>query len=531
MAGKIFINYRRENSIGMAGRLHDRLERTFGRANLFMDVDHIPAGIDFVAHLNREVAACDVILVLIGPNWLTVKNESGGRRLDDPEDFVAIEIAAALARDIRVIPVLVDGARVPKASELPDSLKPLARRHAVDIRHTHFGHDAEALVARMREALGNHAVEPRRWRVRAAIGAAVAVLLLLGWGGYVIIQHRLTRVEGTVPQLAAAPKAEQQPDAKEAAQAEEKRKALQAEQQRAEADSRRDAEEKRLRAEAEARPDPALALEPGSGKSFRDLLMDGQPCPACPEMVVVPAGDVMMGSPEQERGRSDEEGPQHRVTIANPFAIGKFSVTRGEFAAFVGETGYNTLGGCDVLSGSEWKHLPDRSWRSPGSFDQNDRHPVVCVNWYDAKAYAAWLSKKVGKEYRLLTEAEREYAARAKTATRYSFGDDAALLSQYAWYEANAGGATHPVDEKKPNAFGLHDMHGNVWSWCEDIWHSSYHGAPNDGSAWQTGDTSFRVVRGGSWYRKADGLRSAFRNTFSPDGRFNDVGFRVARGL
>jgi len=107
-----------------------------------------------------------------------VKNESGGRRLDDPEDFVAIEIAAALARDIRVIPVLVDGARVPKASELPDSLKPLARRHAVDIRHTHFGHDAEALVARMREALGNHAVEPRRWRVRAAIGAAVAVLLL-----------------------------------------------------------------------------------------------------------------------------------------------------------------------------------------------------------------------------------------------------------------------------------------------------------------------------------------------------------------
>jgi hypothetical protein len=111
----------------MAGRLHDRLAQTFGRDKLFMDVDHIPAGTDFVAHLNSQVAECDVVLVVIGPNWLGVKDESGGRRLDNPDDFVAIEIAAALARDIRVIPVLVDGARMPKASELPDSLKPLAR--------------------------------------------------------------------------------------------------------------------------------------------------------------------------------------------------------------------------------------------------------------------------------------------------------------------------------------------------------------------------------------------------------------------
>jgi formylglycine-generating enzyme required for sulfatase activity len=156
---------------------------------------------------------------------------------------------------------------------------------------------------------------------------------------------------------------------------------------------------------------------------------------------------------------------------------------------------------------------------------------VVCINWHDAKAFAAWLSKKVGKTYRLLTEAEREYAARAKTATRYSFGDDEARLSQYAWYQANSGGATHPVGEKKPNAFGLFDMHGNVWAWCEDTWHSSYHGAPNDGSAWQTGDTALRVLRGGSWYRNANGLRSAFRIKLSPDGRYSDVGFRVARGL
>jgi membrane protein involved in colicin uptake len=233
MAGRIFINYRRDDSIGMAGRLHDRLAHTFGRAKLFMDVDHIPVGTDFVAHLNSQVAECDVILVVIGPNWLDVKDESGRRRLDDPDDFVAIEIAAALTREIRVIPVLVDGARMPKASELPDSLKPLARRHAVDVRHAHFGHDAEALVARMREALGDDAGGPRRRRVRAAIGAtAVAALLLIGWGGYAFIQHKLTTVEQTVQQREAELKAEWERQARAVTEAGEKRKADEAERQR-----------------------------------------------------------------------------------------------------------------------------------------------------------------------------------------------------------------------------------------------------------------------------------------------------------
>ena len=128
MAPKIFINYRRDDSIGMAGRLHDRLAQTLGRNKLFMDVDDIPPGDRLRSVSERQVAACHAMLVVIGPNWLTAKDEAGQRRLDQPDDFVAIEIAAALARDIRVIPVLVEGARMPKASELPDSLKPLARR-------------------------------------------------------------------------------------------------------------------------------------------------------------------------------------------------------------------------------------------------------------------------------------------------------------------------------------------------------------------------------------------------------------------
>lgn len=198
MAGKIFINYRRDDSIGMAGRLHDRLAQTFARDSLFMDVDNIPAGRDFADYLNSQVAACDTMLTVIGPNWLTVKDENGQRRLDNSEDFVVIEIAAALARNIPVVPVLVDGARMPKASELPDSLKPLVRRQAVEMRHAHFGKDAEALIARMgeahgdealvsdqREALGDHSRRRlsstlKKHLISTAIGLVIG-LLVLAW--------------------------------------------------------------------------------------------------------------------------------------------------------------------------------------------------------------------------------------------------------------------------------------------------------------------------------------------------------------
>lgn len=250
MAGKIFINYRRDDSIGMAGRLHDRLAQTFGRDKLFMDVDHIPAGADFVAHLNNQVAECDVVLAIIGPNWLRAKDKAGQRRLHQPDDFVAIEIAAALARDTLVIPVLVDAARMPKESDLPDTLKPLARRQAVEVRHAHFGHDAEALIARMRKALGQEAAGPGRWSVPLVAAVAATLLLLVGWGGYAFIQKRegveLQRVialkaeaeakrkadEGERQRLAAL-RAEQERQARAAAEADAKRKADEARQQQA----------------------------------------------------------------------------------------------------------------------------------------------------------------------------------------------------------------------------------------------------------------------------------------------------------
>ena len=260
MAGTIFINYRREDSTATAGRLHDRLAQAFGRKNLFMDVDHIPAGVDFVAHLNSQVAACDVVLVVIGPNWLRVKDKAGQRRLHQPDDFVAIEIAAALARNIRVIPVLVDGARMPKESALPDSLKQLARRQAVEVRHSQFGRDVEALIKKL---------QPRPWRPGTALaGAAAAVLLLAGWIGlhqlgvpiWVPWSQDLRQAAETRRQAdeaeqsrVAALKAEGERRAKAAAEAETRRQADEAEQQRLAALKAEEERKAKAASEAEAK--------------------------------------------------------------------------------------------------------------------------------------------------------------------------------------------------------------------------------------------------------------------------------------
>src|SRR5262245_5494706 len=169
MAGKIFINYRREDSIGAAGRLHDRLAEVFGPDNLFVDV----VGADLEARVNNQVAACRVFLAVISPNWLGAKDEAGECRLQNPDDFIAIEIAAALAGKIHVIPVLVDGARMPRASELPKLLKPLARSQAVDVHQNYFEEDVETLVEKVREAANDGLVrqQPRRRVVWVAAAA------------------------------------------------------------------------------------------------------------------------------------------------------------------------------------------------------------------------------------------------------------------------------------------------------------------------------------------------------------------------
>ncbi len=238
-------------------------------------------------------------------------------------------------------------------------------------------------------------------------------------------------------------------------------------------------------------------------------------CAKCPEMVVVPAGTFTMGSPTNEPGRSADESPQHTVTIARPFAVGRFEITFAEWDACAGD------GGCEGYKPS------DEGWG-------RGRRPVINVSWDDAEAYIAWLSKKTGKPYRLLSESEYEYATRAGTQTAYPWGN--AIGKNNA--DCHACGSrwdarkTAPVGSFAPNRFGLYDMVGNVREWTEDCYHDNYIGAPADGSAWIEGANCYdRVVRGGSWLIAPAFLRSASRYWFTTDYRLDYLGFRVARTL
>lgn len=278
---------------------------------------------------------------------------------------------------------------------------------------------------------------------------------------------------------------------------------------------------------AQIRPmpfDKERTLKPGD--SFRECLKD------CPEMVVVPAGSFLMGSPDGEKGRYPSEGPVHPVTIVKPFAVGKFTVTWDDWEVCV------TMRGCDGRPTGD------------AGFGKGNR-PVINVTWDQAQSYVAWFGRMTGKEYRLLTEAEWEYAARGVTSKdaphpAYPWGDDDickhANLADKSYSKRYSGEAvdcddkwqnTSPVGSFPANAFGLHDMHGNVFQWLQDGWHENYEGdPPSDGSEWiKDADTSRRVVRGGSWGSGPRDLRSASRGRDSTDGRYDIIGFRVGRTL
>ena len=285
-----------------------------------------------------------------------------------------------------------------------------------------------------------------------------------------------------------------------------------------------------------------------NSSSFKD-------CEECPEMVFIPAGQFVMGvSPGEEERENllkdyrDRSQPQYRVEVRR-FAAGKFSVTRGQYEVFVSATGRKS-DGCYVWSGSKWAFDSAKDWRNTG-YAQDERHPVACVSWDDAIAYVQWLSQKTGKSYRLLSEAEWEYAARAGTTTYRYWGDDGNLSCSYAngsdqtakaqvpgasnWVVAtcNDGYAyTSPVGSFQSNSFGLYDMLGNVWQWTQDCWNGNYSGLrPIDGSAWMSGECSQRVLRGGSWYNYPQNLRTAFRDRNTTAVRDYNYGFRVARDL
>ncbi|MGA2258349.1 MAG: formylglycine-generating enzyme family protein [Thermoguttaceae bacterium] len=289
------------------------------------------------------------------------------------------------------------------------------------------------------------------------------------------------------------------------------------------------------------------------------------------KLTLVPSGEFMMGSKESAEETAaffnkiygedllraeffENEHPQHRVRITRPFYLGTYHVTRGQFRQFVANTGYKT----ETEEGEQpgaWGWNPDRkkfdwnekySWRNAG-FEQTDEHPVVGVSWNDAMAFCKWLSRKEGKTYRLPTEAEWEYACRAGTTTRYYNGDDPETLAKIAnvadgtfkgkfpdrkYYPIKASDGyvfTSPVGSFEPNAFGLYDMHGNVWQWCADWYDEKYYSkSPGDDPIGpDSGDG--RVDRGGSWFDRSCNTGSAGRDRFTPGSRSGNVGFRVAR--
>jgi len=251
------------------------------------------------------------------------------------------------------------------------------------------------------------------------------------------------------------------------------------------------------------------------------------------EMVFIPAGEFMMGSPSSESGRDKDEGPLHKVRITNPFYMGKYEVTVGQFRELVKDTGYRTEaergGGAGVSDGDSWSIKSDANWKNP-YFSQGDRNPVVCISWNDAKAFCDW----AGLE--LPTEAQWEYAGRAGSSSAYYFGNSSsdlgsyARLRSYAWYSENSGGKTREVGQKRPNAWDLYDMYGNVWEWCEDWYKNSYSsGTQIDPKGPSSGKE--RVLRGGSWVSIDLICRSANRARVEPILRSNLVGFRVSRTL
>ncbi len=264
------------------------------------------------------------------------------------------------------------------------------------------------------------------------------------------------------------------------------------------------------------------APPPAPGQVFKD-------CKDCPEMVVLPAGSFVMGSPEDELGRQEDEGPQHTVTFAKPFAMSRYTVTAGELDAWIKATGVVIANGDD---------RPGRLCEaSKPRYTQGPRQPAVCVSYADVEGYAQWLSKSTGQHYRMVSEAEREYGARAGSTGAFPFPFDKPgeyQISQHAntYGPADGYSYTAPVGSFPANAFGLYDMHGNVYEWVADCLHPNYQGAPSDGSAWtEGGNCEIAHMRGNDWGEAPVFSRSANRNDRYKRTRGDYLGFRVAREL
>ena len=297
----------------------------------------------------------------------------------------------------------------------------------------------------------------------------------------------------------------------------------------------------RRNAELNQLPDFETLAETGTpvGSSFHD-------CEDCPEMVVLPAGEFSMGSRRSEYGRDSDEGPVRTVPLASSFAVGKYEISVGEFERFVDDARYRMSEGCQTWADNVWTDERSVTWQDPGHI-QTANHPVTCVSWDDAQAYVDWLSDHTGERYRLLSEAEWEYAARAGSDHAWSgnndwdcqlgnvaddaFSDEVGSDNEDRAECDDDHYSPAPVGSFAPNAFGLFDLHGNVWEWTLDCWANDYRRAPDNGGARRNGDCTRRVQRGGSWLDTPQVSRSANRSSIGLTTKTSSIGIRIAREI
>jgi formylglycine-generating enzyme required for sulfatase activity len=472
MAGEaIFVGYRRDDTADVAGRIYDAMAQRFGKQRVFKDVDNIGPGVDFGDYIKTVLPRCRVALVLIGPHWLESKDETGKRRLDDDHDWVRIEIETALATPgVLVVPVLVNGARMPRGEEVPDTLKPLLRRNAAIIRRDpDFHDDVERLATAIRSSVNTGIIDlskiggksaapapaPSRERTNRTpllISGAIAAALALVAIGFGVSRWLPTRGAETVEEQTATV----EPAPQDGAETQQPQTQEPSAQQPSAAPPTQSA--------TTTLPSPTRVEEP--------VRTPPVSAGALPAMVRIP-------------GRN--------------FEVGRYEVTFAQWDACVAG------GGCNGYRPN------DEGWG-------RGNRPVIYVSWNDAQAYVQWLSQRTGQRYRLLTEAEWEYAARAGTTTNFWWGDQDPVCDPGARNGAQSYSCTPnrtlPVGSFQPNGFGLYDVHGNVYEWVEDCY---------DGSC------SSRVLRGGSWSYYPQGLRSAVRYEYGPSSRSYVIGFRVAR--
>ncbi|TXI38018.1 MAG: TIR domain-containing protein [Nitrosomonas sp.] len=515
---KIFINYRRKDSAGYAGRLYDRLASHFGDEHVFMDIDQIEPGEVFDNVIQEKLKAVQVAVVLIGAHWLDIAEANGQRRLDDPGDWVRLEIAALLERDIRVIPVLVGGATLPKSTQLPECLVPLTRRQAIEITsHARFHADADKLIKALEKIVGVQTppsptvrTDPPKIIYATIFGAVAVVITAFGLSHY---SSWITQEADTQLLQPVAPASEK----------------LVAKQSNVELPSEvSSSTEKPFDiAEQSTEIKPSVKKKPVVEQSIEEdpipteYSVVKQPSetrlPFEPEMVRIPPGKYLIGSADNY----DKKKPRDEVIIAYAFEIGKYEVTFDEYDAFANATN---------------RKLPsDMGWG-------RGKRPVINVSFNDAIAYVQWLSNKTGKQYRLPSLAEGTYTARAGTQTTYWWGNNIGKNNAVC---ARCGSQwdskqTAPVGSFKANAFGLYDTAGNVSEWTLDCYHSyyddnrqkNYQHAPKDGSAWNEmngGDCDRREVRSGSWNDSPSLLGSNALMTVNVEKTYSQLGFRIAR--